>query len=341
MLPWRARADVFSWPPGVARVPDEEWTRAPVAALAQKYDAVGRHGWYANLDASVGELARRVVPGEIIVDYSGGTGLLIDRLLARVGNRGVGIVDVDSSPKFLALAAQKLGADPRVAFRLIRFLKEEKRLETLDEVLPEAILARGVDALVSANAVHLYQGLEATFASWARVLRPGGFVHVQSGNIRTPSASVGAWIIDDTVEAVDDAARRIVRAESRYVRHRGALEDAERMRAHDAFRKKVFLPTRPVSYYVDALEAAGLVVERVWTQPITADADEWHQFLSAYSDAVLGWVGGHEKVEGRPPAKEDLDDRLALMRLGLEVVLTGRSSFDATWTYVNARKPSA
>jgi hypothetical protein len=61
-------------------------------------------------------------------------------------------------------------------------------------------------------------------------------------------------------------------------------------------------------------------------------------FLSAYSDAVLGWVGGTEKIEGKPPTPDDLDDRLTLMRLGLDVVLTGNPTFDATWTYVTARK---
>ncbi|HVM45892.1 MAG TPA: class I SAM-dependent methyltransferase [Candidatus Thermoplasmatota archaeon] len=326
------------WPAGFARIPDEEWTRAPVATLAAKYDAVGRHGWYDNLDPSVAELARELRGGDVLVDYSGGTGLLIERLLAALGAREVGIVDVDSSPKFLALALEKLRDEPRVAFRLIRYLKDEKRLETLDEALGAAMMARGVDAIVSANAVHLYYGLDDTLAAWSRALRPGGFVHVQSGNVRNADAPTGAWIIDDTVAAVDAAAREIVRADSHFRRHRPALDDASRMAAHDAFRQKVFLPPRPLGHYVDALERAGLAVERVWTRPVAARADEWHEFLAAYSDAVLGWVGGTEKVEGRPPSKEDLEERLSLMRLALGVVLTGRESFDATWTYVNARK---
>lgn len=326
------------WPSGFVRVPDEEWTRAPVATLAQKYDAVGRHGWYANLDPTVETLARVLRPGDVLVDYSGGTGLLIDRLLAAVGDRGLGVVDVDSSPKFLALALEKLGADPRVGFRLLRFLKEKKRLEWLDEALGPALVARGVDALVSANAIHLYYDLGDTLAGWARCLRPGALVHVQSGNIRHSGAPTGGWIIDDTVAAVDAAARKIVKAEGAFDRHRATLLDRDRMAAHDAFRQKVFLPPRPLSFYVDALGQAGLFVERVTSHAVPARADQWHEFLAAYSDAVLGWVGGNEKVEGRPPSKEDLDDRLALMRLALGVVLTGRETFEATWTYIDARK---
>lgn len=335
------------WPAGFDRVPDEQWTRAPIAALAQKYDAVGRHGWYANLDESVAAIAREIRPGQILVDYSGGTGLLVDRLLAAVGSREVGIVVVDSSPKFLALALEKRRHDPRVAFRLVEYLKDEKRLETLEEAIGPEMAARGVDALVSANAIHLYYGLDETLASWARCLRPAALVHVQSGNVRAelgpgpgpgPRPSVGDWIIDDTVAAVDAAARKIVKGESSFARHRAALDDPARIAQHDAFRQKVFLPPRPLAYYTHALERAGLRVERVWTRAIPARADEWHQFLAAYSDAVLGWVGGTEKVEGRPPSGGDLHDRLTLMRLALGVVLTGRETFHATWTYVDARR---
>lgn len=330
-------------------MPAEEWTRAPVASLAQKYDAVGRHGWYANLDASVATLARELKPGQILVDYSGGTGLLVDRLLAAVGSREIGVVIVDSSPKFLALALEKRRHDPRVAFRLIEYRKEEKRLETLDESLGPEMVARGADALVSANAVHLYYGLDGTLASWARCLRPSALVHVQSGNIRPgpgpgPGPAVehgqerGAWIIDDTVAAVDAAARKLVRGDTSYSRYRDALDDPERMAKHDAFRQKVFLPPRPLAHYTDALERAGFGIERAWTRAIPAKADEWHEFLSAYSDAVLGWVGGTEKVEGRPPSPDALHDRLSLMRLALGMVLTGQETFDATWTYVDARR---
>lgn len=336
-----ARGDwgvVFRWPDGFERVPDEDWTRAPVASLAQKYDAVGRHGWYANLDATVEDLARELRDGQVLVDYSGGTGLLIDRLLARLDGRGVGVVNVDSSPKFLALAAQKLGHDPRVAFRLIEYVKQERRLETLEEAIAGPLARRGVDAIVSANAIHLYYDLPETLAAWHRALRPRGYVHVQSGNIRHEGASTGAWIIDDTVQAVDAAARSIVKGESRFARHRATLDDAPRMAAYDAFRAKVFLPPRPLSYYLDALLGAGFAIERVWTRPIRALATDWYEFLAAYSDAVLGWVGGTEKVDGKPSSKEDLDDRLALMRLGLDMVLTGNPSFDATWTYVTARR---
>lgn len=326
------------WPPGFVRVPDEEWTRAPVATLAQKYDAVGKHGWYANLDPTVEEVASFLREGHLVVDYSGGTGLFIERLLAARPDLGFGIIDVDSSPKFLAMALAKLRDEPRVAFRLLGFLKEEKRLQSLDEVLDAPLRERGLDALVSTNAIHLYRDLVPTLASWARLLREGGRVFVQSGNIRNPEADDGAWIIDDTVEALQASARRIVREDARFARHRHALADDARMEAHAAFRHKVFLPPRPLSHYLEAMRAAGLRPVDVRARAVRAKATEWHEFLAAYSDAVLGWVGGHEKVDGRAPTKEDVVDRVALMRLALDDVLAGRETFEATWTYVTCEK---
>lgn len=326
------------WPVGFPRVPDEEWARAEVATLAQKYDAVGKHGWYENLDPTVEDLAKELPAGGILVDYSGGTGLLIERLLARLGDTRVGIVDADSSPKFLALALEKLRDEPRVAFRLIRFLKEQKRLAWLDEALGPELTTRGVDALVSTNAIHLYYDLDGTLASWHRVLRPAGHVHVQSGNIRNPDAPPEAWIIDATVEAVHEAARRIVAETERFAAYRPALHDRDRMDAHAALRQKFFLPPRPLAHYVSALERAGFVDVRTEARGIAARADEWREFLSVYHEGVLGWVGGSARVEGVEPTKEAVDDRLQLLRRALDDVLGGRETFLACWSYITCKR---
>src|SRR5438105_2771783 len=106
----------FAWPAGFERVPGEEWTRQPLESLALKYDTVQQHGWYHNLDSTVDELAAYLSPGALLVDYSGGTGILADRLLQRIGDRPAGIAIVDSSPKFLRLALDKFRDEPRLAF---------------------------------------------------------------------------------------------------------------------------------------------------------------------------------------------------------------------------------
>jgi phospholipid N-methyltransferase len=58
-------------------------------------------------------------PGDLLVDYSSGTGILTRRLLDRIGHEA-GILNVDASPKFLRVALKTFRDDERVAFRLLR-----------------------------------------------------------------------------------------------------------------------------------------------------------------------------------------------------------------------------
>ena len=323
------------WPAGFPRVPDDDWIGQRAETLALTYDTVQDHGWYRNLDPTVERLADELEAGDILLDYSGGTGILAERLLARVPDKDFGILIVDASPKFLRVALDKLGGDERVAFRLIRYLKDERRLQTVQEVVEAPLLERGVDAVSSTNAIHLYYDLEDTLRSWRQVLRPGGRAFVQSGNIGVPELPAGSWIIDETVEAINAAAAELVRTDERYGPYREGLEDPARRAAYDELRRKFFLPVRPLAHYVSALEEAGFRVERVEHVPIAADTVEWTDFLSAYHEGVLGWVGGSERIEGVPAAEEDVADRLRLLRESVDRVFGG-SSFEAIWTYIEA-----
>jgi len=323
----------FAWPPGFRQVPEDDWTRAPVESLALKYDTVNHHGWYRNIDPTVEDLASVLRDGDLLVDYSSGTGILAERLLKRVGGLGIGIVLVDSSPKFLRVALEKLGEDSRVAFRWIRYLKDQKRLEFADEVLGKNLAGR-VAALASTNAIHLYYDLDDTLRSWTRVLRPGGRAFVQSGNIRTPNPAPNSWIIDDTVEAIHRAAMEIVAHDDHYASYRPVLSDARRMAAYTAFREKVFVPVRPLHEYLRAFKRSGLKVLDVRTRTIEARVKEWAEFLSVYHDGVLGWIGGVEKVDGLPASDEAVADRLAIMRSAMQIVFEGRDEFHCSWTYI-------
>jgi SAM-dependent methyltransferase len=330
---------VFSWPEGFARIPDEPWVHEPVDAFGLHYDTVENHGWYRNLDLTVEQLAGDLHEGQILVDYSGGTGILLDRLLLRIFDRQVGMLVVDSSPKFLRVALERFHNDPRVAFRRLRYRKDEERLNYLDEVLDESFLRRGADVLVSTNAIHLYDELEATLAAWGRVLVPGGRVRINSGNIRNPRAAENEWIIDETVYVVHEVATGLVRTDPRYARYRAVLDEPERMQAYLAYRDRVFLAPRPLEVYLDALRASGLVVDEVTERTIEADVKEWFEFLAAYADAVLGWVGGSAKVDGVPATDEAAADRLELLRASLDVIFGGRPTFLCCWTYISASKP--
>lgn len=331
----------LTWPDGFERVPAERWTREPVGTLALKYDTVEQHGWYDNLDPTVESVARHARDGAIVMDYSGGTGIFTQRLLERLGDRPVGVVIVDSSPKFLRLALDKLGDDPRVAFRLIRYLKPERRLQLVDEVVEPPMLERGFDAVVSTNAVHLYYDLRETLGSWRRALAPGGRVFVQSGNIRNSAADRSWWIIDETVEHIHRAAMKLVRDDERWGHLRPFLDDVEHLAAHDALRRKIFLPVRPLSHYRLQLEEAGFEVAAVEHRPVPAAVSEWYEFLAVYHEGVLGWVGGAQKVTGRPAPEAMVSDRLALLREAMEQVFGGADTFTACWTYLTCHPRGA
>jgi SAM-dependent methyltransferase len=328
----------FQWPPGFARIPEDDWTRAPIETLALKYDTVNHHGWYSNLDPTVEDLTRLLTDGKLLVDYSGGTGILEERLLQRRPQLGAGILVVDSSPKFLRLALDKFRSDERVAFRWLRYLKNLKRLEFLDEVLGDALLRRGADVIVSANAIHLYFDLEETLRSWVRVLRPAGMALVQSGNIRNSGAGPGEWIIDDTVEAIHRAAVEIVARDGRYERYRDVLSDPARMALYSAYREKIFPPVRPLHRYLRAFRRAGLRIHSVANRSVEAGVREWYEFLSVYHEGVLGWIGGVERVDGPPPEADAVADRLAVLRSAMQIVFEGRPTFPCCWTYIACGK---
>jgi SAM-dependent methyltransferase len=329
---------VFDWG-DFDRIPEEDWVAQPVDAFGLHYDTVENHGWYRNLDLTVEQLAHDLREGQVLIDYSGGTGILLDRLRLRIFDRQIGMLVVDSSPKFLRVALDRFRSDPRVAFRRLRYLKDEQRLQYVDEVVPRGFVA---DALVSTNAIHLYDDLENTLRAWAQVLRPGAKVRINSGNLRNPRAGQNDWIIDETVYVVHEVATGIVRTDDRYARYRPALEDEVRLRAYLDYRDRVFLAPRPLEYYIAALESAGLEIEEVTERRIEADVEEWYAFLAAYADAVLGWIGGSAKVDGTGASKEAAADRLRVLHESLAVIFGGRPTFSCCWTYITATaRPSS
>jgi SAM-dependent methyltransferase len=331
----------FAWPEGFARIPDENWVAEPMDAFGLHYDTVENHGWYRNLDLTVEQLAGDLSEGQIMLDYSGGTGILLDRLLLRIFDRQVGMLVVDSSPKFLRVALERFRSDPRVAFRRLRYLKDERRLNYLDEVVGESFLRRGADVLASTNAIHLYDDLEATLAAWGRVLVPGGRVRINSGNLRNPRAAENEWIIDETVYVVHEVATGLVRTDPTYARYRGVVDEPERMQAYLDYRDRVFPAPRPLDVYLEALREGGFAIDDVTERTIEADVKEWYEFLAAYADAVLGWVGGSVKVDGVAATDEAAADRLELLRTALDVIFGGRPTFLCCWTYISASKPDS
>jgi SAM-dependent methyltransferase len=329
------------WPQGFDRVEQSDpWVQGPIEELALKYDTIENHGWYRNLEPTLEELHEVLKEGDWVIDYSAGTGILVSQYLRRHPACRVGFLLVDASPKFLRLALEKLGQDERVAFRWIRYLKEEKRLQLLDEVLPPACCKRGVEVVCSTNAIHLYYDLLDTLKSWVRLLKPGGLALIQSGNILNPGAPHDSWIIDDTVERLQPIAVELVQDDPRYLPFRSDAQNAERMRTYDRLRRKYFLPVKPLTYYQDTLREAGFQIVSSRAQALRAQVCDWADFLCAYHEGVLGWAGGTERIDGQDPSTEHIQLRQQLVRESLSRLFDGDDSFRTTWTYVTCRKPA-
>ncbi len=327
------------YPDDFPRVPTDSWVDADVGDLARKYDNVEAHGWYSNLDPTLAEMADLLKPDDVVIDYSGGTGILLDRLRSRSDvPRELSLLLVDASPKFLRVAYEKLGDDERAAFRWIRYLRAEGRLERLDEVLSPKLLERGADLIASTNAIHLYYGLDVTLKSWHRVLRPGGTALVQSGNIRGASAPKDTWLIDETVGRIQALAKTLVELDERYAAFRPALADASRMAQHSAERDRYFLPVRPLDYYLQHFDQAGFTVDGVAHRVIEAKVSDWFEFLSAYHEGVMGWAGGTAKIDGATPDEDMVALRLALIEESLERLFDQQPTFRACWTYLTCRR---
>ena len=116
----------------------------PVDRFGLAYDKVERHSWYRNLDPIVEELAGNLKDGDIMVDYSGGTGILPRS--SQVENfrpRGRHFDSGQFAALFACRAREVRRRSARLAFRLLRFLKEEKRVQRIKRsVEPAAPSAR-------------------------------------------------------------------------------------------------------------------------------------------------------------------------------------------------------
>ena len=111
------------WPKDFSPIPNDDWTRAQIGELAEKYDTVEEHGWYDNLNPSVDQIAQHHSTEDIILDYSGGTGILTDRVFRALQEKSPHMLIADSSPKFLRLALEKCRNNPKVGFRIIQYFQ--------------------------------------------------------------------------------------------------------------------------------------------------------------------------------------------------------------------------
>lgn len=325
------------WPAGFERVPDEHWVTGPVDELTLKYECAGGNGFNRNWDPTLSQALAVLDETKILVDYSSGTGLFAERLLRNV-NFATRIINADISPKFLRVSIDKFRDDYRVALRLMKRLDEGKKFQSIDEVLGVTLLGRGIDVLTSTNAIHLYPNLLETVESWHRVLRANGLLLINSGDIANPERTGNDWRLHDAVVHLNEIAQELVRTEPAFERYREAVEDSELMAAYTKWMKEVYPPSKPVDIYLDSLSDVGFRTLHYFEHTIEITVNELSDAIFPYHDVVLGWIGGCQKIEGYPPSRAALRDRLFLIKYSIERLYGKDSYLRCPWVYITCKR---
>lgn len=164
---------------------DHGWD--PVAAWYDKLVGESGSDYHRNviLPATLALLAPK--PGESIIDVCCGQGVLVRPLLdAKVGR----FTGVDASPRLIASAKSRHGADPRVS------------LVVADACIPGSWTTADNDAATCIMAVHDVPDVNGLFTNVARSLKPGGravvvFMHPC---FRIPRKSHWGWDADQKIQ---------------------------------------------------------------------------------------------------------------------------------------------
>ncbi len=184
--------------------------------------------------------------GRLIVDVACGEGALSRELAAR----GAGVVGVDAAAKLIEVAQQRAGTGA-VAERL--------RYEVADAETLSGVADESFDAATCVLALMNIGDMDAVVRSIARVLRPGGvFVGVViHPAFRSPGRTGWGW--DEGAHGVVQY-RRVEAYLSETV-HEIVMNPGAVSSGAEAVITHTYV--RPTGAYVNALGAAGLLVDRV------------------------------------------------------------------------------
>ena len=318
------------------KIIDESFLKSDVTEFALGYDKVKNHTWYDNLNYLVDLSKEYFNEDNFIMDYSCGTGIFCERLLKSTINYP-NILMMDSSPKYLKLSYDKFGGNDKFYFRVINYLKDEKRLQTLPESLGENCNEL-LNGIVCSNAIHLYPTIDETIKSWNDLLVKGGKLLINSGNIHNSLMGEETKLIDQTVNEISNLSYDIVKNTPKYQKYFDLINDIDYINKHNTLRDKYFLPIRPIDFYTDELIKNGFKIIEVKTINIDARVDEWFDFLKVYHEGIIGWIGGSKKITGIEPSEEEINDRVEIIKLALTKMFNNQNDFKACWNYIICEK---
>jgi SAM-dependent methyltransferase len=270
------------------------------------------------------------------MDYSCGTGIFCERLL-KSSFSVPRILMMDSSPKYLKLSYDKFGRNYKFHFRVINYLKDEGRLQTISEAIGKEHNEL-LDGIVCTNAIHLYPTIDETIKSWNSILVKGGKLLINSGNIYNPLMGEESKLIDQTVNEISHLSYDIVKENPKYSKYVDLINDFDYINKHNTLRDKYFLPIRPIDFYTDELIKNGFKIVEVKTINVDAKVDEWFDFLKVYHEGIIGWIGGSKKITGIEPSEDEINDRVEIIKLALTKMFNNQNDFKACWNYIICEK---
>lgn len=309
---------------------DEKIKNSPITEFALGYDEVKHHDWYNNLDYLVKLSGDFFSNDSFIMDYSCGTGIFCERL-KQVG-LNPSVLMVDASLKYLRLAYEKFKEEQSYSFRLLDLKKKinDSIVDDLDQKL---------DGIICANAIHLYPTIDETIIGWNNLLKKGGKLLINSGNIDNPRMKTPTSVlIDQTVNDIFKLSFDIVKNNKSYHQYLSKLSDVAYLEKYAKLKDKYFLPIRNIDYYVDSLHKNGFVVNEIKTIDIESNVKEWFDFLKVYDEGILGWIGGVYKVSGDLVDLTDIQNRLDIMEEAINIIFNNKNSFTASWNYIICEK---
>lgn len=314
----------------IERLYNEQIANSPITEFALGYDEVKHHSWYDNLDYLIKLSSELFSNDSFIMDYSCGTGIFCERMHSY--GLTPSVLMADASLKYLRLSYEKFKDTPSYSFRLLDLKKsiEESIVDNIDGKL---------DGIVCANAIHLYPTIDETISEWNKLLKTGGKLLINSGNINNPKMKApSSVLIDQTVNDIFSISFDIVKNNKSYHQYLGKLSDIPYMEKYVQLKNKYFLPIRNIEYYTNSLYKNGFVVKEIKTIDVKSNVKEWFDFLKVYDTGILGWIGGVEKVSGDIANLTDVQNRLDIMEEALNIIFDNNKDFNASWNYIICEK---
>ena len=312
------------------RLYNEQIATSNLTEFALGYDDVKHHNWYDNLDYLIDLSKQFFSKDSFIMDYSCGTGIFCERL----DEAGItpNVLMIDASLKYLRLSYEKFKDIPSYSFRLLD-LKKSIGESIIDDVNGK------LDGIVCANAIHLYPTIDETISEWNKLLKKGGKLLINSGNINNPKMKKpSSVLIDQTVNDIFSTSFDIVKNNKSYHQYLDKLSDTIYMEKYIELKDKYFLPIRDIEYYTDSLYKNGFIINEIKTLDVKSNVKEWYDFLKVYDDGILGWIGGVQKVSGNTPNLTDIQNRLDIMEEALNIIFDNNKDFNASWNYIICEK---